>query len=68
MELKALRRTLADQRGVPAYIVFSDATLLAMAEQRPTSEVQMLAIPGVGPKKVELYGAPFLALLAGRRR
>jgi ATP-dependent DNA helicase RecQ len=68
LELKTLRRTLADQRGVPAYIVFSDATLLAMTEQRPTSELELLAIPGVGPKKVELYGVPFLDLLAGRSR
>jgi ATP-dependent DNA helicase RecQ len=64
LELKALRKTIADARAVPAYIVFSDATLVQMAERRPRSEAELLEIPGVGPKKVELYGAQFLALLA----
>lgn len=66
LALKALRRTLADERGVPAYIVFSDATLVAMAEQRPRTEGALLGIPGVGPKKLELYGEQFLALLRTR--
>jgi ATP-dependent DNA helicase RecQ len=63
LALKALRRTIADARAVPAYIVFSDATLVQMAERRPRTESELLEIPGVGPKKVELYGAQFLALL-----
>jgi ATP-dependent DNA helicase RecQ len=62
--LKALRKQLADERGVPAYIVFSDATLLHMAQRRPASAAELLAIPGVGPKKLQLYGPRFLALLA----
>jgi ATP-dependent DNA helicase RecQ len=62
--LKALRRTIADARAVPAYIVFSDATLVQMAERRPRNEAELLEVPGVGPKKVELYGAQFLAILA----
>ena len=65
LALKALRRTIADARGVPAYIVFSDATLVHLAERRPRTEAELLEIPGVGPKKVELYGAKFLAILAG---
>jgi ATP-dependent DNA helicase RecQ len=63
--LRVLRKQIADQRAVPAYVVFSDATLLHMAERRPSSAAEMLAIPGVGPKKLELYGESFLALLAG---
>jgi ATP-dependent DNA helicase RecQ len=66
LALKTLRREIADERGVPAYIVFSDATLVQLAERRPQSEGALLAVPGVGPKKLELYGARFLALLGGR--
>jgi ATP-dependent DNA helicase RecQ len=68
LQLKALRKTLADQRGVPAYIVFTDATLLRFAELRPQSEGEMLSVPGVGPKKLELYGRPFLDALTSRSR
>jgi ATP-dependent DNA helicase RecQ len=59
-ELRALRRSLADERNVPAYVVFSDATLLAMTERRPTTEAELLSIGGVGPKKLESYGNAFL--------
>ncbi len=62
-ELKTLRRRLADERGVPAYVVFNDATLLAMAESRPTTKAEMLAVSGVGPKKLETYGDAFLDIL-----
>jgi ATP-dependent DNA helicase RecQ len=62
--LKAVRKQIADERSVPAYIVFSDATLLHMAQSRPTSPTALLAIPGVGPKKLELYGERFLAVLS----
>ena len=61
--LKELRRSLADARGVPAYVVFSDATLLAMVAQRPSTESDLLAVSGVGPKKLETYGAAFLATI-----
>ena len=61
--LKALRRRIADAKHMPAYIVFSDATLIAMAEQRPRTEAELLAIPGVGPRKLAAYGEAFLALL-----
>ncbi len=63
-ELKALRKRLADTRGVPAYVVFSDATLQQMARFRPGSEAEFLALSGVGPKKLQAYGADFLALLS----
>jgi ATP-dependent DNA helicase RecQ len=58
--LRALRKRVADEEGKPAYIVFSDATLRALAEMRPSSEDEMLAVPGVGPAKLERYGAAFL--------
>jgi len=63
LALKALRKALADHRKVPAYVIFSDATLLAMAEQRPLSEGELLTIPGMGPKKLASYGADFLKVL-----
>jgi len=61
--LRALRRTLADGEGVPAYIVFSDAVLTRMASLRPTDEAALLAVPGVGPAKLARYGQAFLRLL-----
>ena len=61
--LKALRRRIADARHLPAYIVFSDATLIAMAERQPRTEEELLAIPGVGPRKLAAYGEAFLAFL-----
>jgi ATP-dependent DNA helicase RecQ len=61
--LRAVRKRLADESGVPAYIVFNDATLKAIAELRPGSEAEMLDVPGVGPAKLERYGAAFLAAL-----
>ncbi|HXU83635.1 MAG TPA: ATP-dependent DNA helicase RecQ [Polyangia bacterium] len=63
--LKKLRKTLADSRRVPAYIVFSDATLIKMAERRPRSTDELRGIPGVGPKKLEEYGEAFLEVLRG---
>jgi len=63
LALKALRRELADARKVPAYVVFSDATLLAMAARKPQTPEDLLTIPGVGPKKRAVYGDTFLSLL-----
>ncbi len=64
--LRALRKRLADERDVPAYIVFNDATLWEMVDRRPATPAEMLAVPGVGPTKLERYGEPFLeALRAG---
>jgi ATP-dependent DNA helicase RecQ len=48
---------------VPAYVVFSDATLLEMAARRPTTEEALLSVSGVGPTKLERYGAAFLEVL-----
>ena len=63
LTLKTLRKSLADRRKVPAYVIFSDATLLAMAAARPRSRAELLAVSGVGPKKLASYGDAFLAVL-----
>ena len=58
--LRELRKSIADQQGVPAYIVFSDKTLRTMAEERPSTPEEFLALSGVGPLKLERYGEAFL--------
>ena len=62
--LRALRKEIARERGVPPYVVFSDATLLEMASVRPRNSAQMLSVSGVGPTKLEHYGERFLKALA----
>jgi ATP-dependent DNA helicase RecQ len=59
LKLKALRRRLADAKGIPAYLVFSDASLLQMAARRPRSDDAFLEISGVGPTKLAMYGSLF---------
>jgi len=63
-ELVAWRRTLARASGVPAQVIFHDATLAAVAEARPTDRDALMAVPGLGPLKVERYGDELLALVA----
>ncbi len=63
-ELKALRLRLAKELDVPAYVVFSDATLLDMVAKRPTSLDEMLSVNGIGPSKLEKYGDDFLGVLS----
>lgn len=58
--LRALRRRLADERGVPPYVVFNDATLRDMVRQMPTSADSMLEVKGVGRSKLEKFGEAFL--------
>ncbi|MEP6981420.1 MAG: 3'-5' exonuclease, partial [Nakamurella sp.] len=55
--LKAWRKALAADKSVPPYVVFTDATLYAIAERCPTDDAAMLAIPGIGRSKLDLYGA-----------
>ena len=64
--LKELRRDLARERGVPAYVVFADRTLQEMAARRPQSLSALAEINGVGPKKLEVFGRTFLEALAER--
>jgi ATP-dependent DNA helicase RecQ len=59
--LRALRRQFADDRGVPAYIIFSDVSLREMANRYPTSANEFRRVPGVGEQKVKDYAEPFLA-------
>ncbi len=61
--LKALRKRLAEARGMPAYVVFPDRVLLEMVERRPLTDEDLLDLPGIGQKKLELYGEAFLAEL-----
>jgi len=63
--LKAKRRALAENARVPAYVIFTDRTLIEMAETRPATMDDMARIGGVGAKKLDRYGAMFLAIIAG---
>lgn len=58
--LRGLRRELADEAGLPAYVVFGDRALVEMAAQFPQTEVELLEVNGVGQAKLAHYGAQFL--------
>ena len=60
LRLRAVRKRLADDAGVPPYIVFGDATLVAMAQCKPLHESDLLEITGVGQAKLSKYGVIFL--------
>ena len=59
--LRALRRQLADERGVPAYIIFSDVSLREMARSYPTNTGEFRRIAGVGEQKLKDFAEPFLS-------
>jgi ATP-dependent DNA helicase RecQ len=59
-ELRRLRRKLAQERGVPAYIIFSDTTLRDIAAKSPSTPEALLDVSGIGTKKLELYGKQIL--------
>jgi ATP-dependent DNA helicase RecQ len=61
--LRDLRKKLADERNVPAYVVFSDRTLREMAARKPTTDDELLEVNGVGPQKLERYGNAFLDVI-----
>lgn len=61
--LRALRRTMAEERGIPPYLIFSDASLREMARERPTTEDAFLQIKGVGLRKLQDLGPRFLTCL-----
>ncbi len=63
--LKALRMDFAKQLGKPAFVVFSDATLIDMVSRRPRTREEMLSVSGVGPSKYARFGEAFLAELSG---
>jgi ATP-dependent DNA helicase RecQ len=62
--LRRLRKRIADEMGVPPYIVFSDSALHHMARQYPRTPAEFSRIPGVGRRKLEDFSEPFLAAIA----
>jgi ATP-dependent DNA helicase RecQ len=62
--LRELRRRLADEQRVPAYVVFHDATLRELARLRPRSNAELAAVPGIGANKIARYGSALLEVLA----
>ncbi|MGV9215608.1 ATP-dependent DNA helicase UvrD2 [Micromonospora sp. RB23] len=63
--LREWRQRVAGAQKVPAYVVFTDATLTALAERRPGRPEELIAIAGIGPRKLGLYGESVLALVGG---
>jgi len=61
--LRTLRRTLAEEAGVPPYVIFHDSTLREMATDRPATPSALALISGVGTRKLEAYGDAFLSVL-----
>ena len=61
--LQDWRRRLAQAAGVPAYVIFPDTTLRAVAATRPATRDALLALPGVGPVKLERHGSAVLELV-----
>ncbi len=61
--LRAWRKDRSAQASVPAYVVFSDATLLAIAERKPADNASLLAIPGIGRSKLDAYGPDVLQIV-----
>jgi ATP-dependent DNA helicase RecQ len=59
--LRAERKSIADEQGVPAYVVFHDATLREIATRRPGTTEELLDVPGIGAAKAERYGERILA-------
>ncbi|WP_197283485.1 ATP-dependent DNA helicase UvrD2 [Mycobacterium sp. Marseille-P9652] len=66
LRLKAWRLEVAKEQKVPAYVVFTDNTLIAIAELLPDDEKALVAIPGIGARKLEQYGPDVLELVRGR--
>ncbi|MFV9633951.1 ATP-dependent DNA helicase UvrD2 [Mycobacterium neumannii] len=67
-DLKDWRLRTSKEMSVPAYVVFTDNTLIAIAETLPTDDAALVAIPGIGARKLEQYGADVLALVKSRTR
>lgn len=61
--LRRKRKELADEQGVPPYVIFHDATLMEMVEQRPGTLAQFARLSGVGERKLDLYGEEFLEVI-----
>jgi ATP-dependent DNA helicase RecQ len=63
-QLQTLRRTLAERESVPAYVIFSNATLTELAKRRPTTRSELLDISGIGASKARRYGDAILEAIA----
>ncbi len=61
--LRSWRREQAKQQSLPAYCIFTDATMVAIAEAQPSTEQSLLKVPGIGRVKVDKYGAEVLEIL-----
>lgn len=66
-QLKEWRLKISKEMGVPAYVVFTDNTLIAIAESLPDDDAALVAIPGIGARKLEQFGADVLELVRARR-
>lgn len=66
LRLKSWRLDVSKEQKVPAYVVFTDNTLIAIAELRPGDEAALSAIPGIGARKLEQYGSDVLGLVHER--
>ncbi|MGF7215421.1 ATP-dependent DNA helicase RecQ [Spirosoma lacussanchae] len=62
-QLRTIRKQLADQQNVPAYVIFTDTTLEDMARQRPTTPDALRNVSGVGERKLQLFGRQFLDVI-----
>jgi DNA helicase-2/ATP-dependent DNA helicase PcrA len=62
--LRVWRADEAKEQQVPAYVIFTDATLTAIAEQRPADNAALVRIPGIGARKLDRYGEAVLGLVA----
>lgn len=61
--LRACRKKLAEEQGVPPYVIFHDSTLKEMLERRPQTDAELRQLSGVGQRKAERYGEAFLAVV-----
>jgi DNA helicase-2/ATP-dependent DNA helicase PcrA len=66
-QLKEWRLNTARELNVPAYVVFTDNTLIAIAEALPADDAALVAIPGIGARKLEQFGADVLGLVRARQ-
>lgn len=64
--LRSLRREISQERAIPAYLVFDDATLREMARRRPATRDALLEVKGVGQRKLEEFGDAFLGCIGAR--
>ncbi|HEY3480898.1 MAG TPA: HRDC domain-containing protein, partial [Streptomyces sp.] len=63
--LRAWRSARAEAQKVPAYVVFTDATLAELAVRQPTDVPELVAVPGIGQSKLDRYGEDVLAIVRG---